>query len=417
MRYNIENQIGETGGFGKVYRCNDETGQTFACKMLEDNSDMGIQRFQREVRLLSRLNHPNVMKVITYNISDQRKFYIMPLYTCSLRKAIPMIAGNAYAQYCVLNAILNGIAYLHSEGVIHRDLKPDNILYNNENDIVVTDFGLGIQQDSDSTTLTKGTNLGTWRYCSPEQWVDMHSVDFRTDIYAIGMIIEDIVTNFNSIPIQDPTIKYIIDKCTKKDRNDRFNKVEELKHILDTYYSSLFGWQQITSMDELLLKLGRNQVTEVEVIDIANQIVKVNDKEKIEVFFSNISEYNYQFLEHDSLVLSRDLVKELCRYWDQTEWPFSYIDKIADLGEKIYTMSKDAEIKSSILYLIMDLAILYNRWYAMGTVKRLFNDLNSNISVQSELAMRLRENHLSIYNIFESENELPQMIKEVYQEN
>ena len=45
MRYNIENQIGETGGFGKVYRCNDETGQTFACKMLEDNSDMGIQRF------------------------------------------------------------------------------------------------------------------------------------------------------------------------------------------------------------------------------------------------------------------------------------------------------------------------------------------------------------------------------------
>lgn len=245
----------------------------------------------------------------------------------------------------------------------------------------------------------------------------MHSVDFRTDIYAIGMIIEDIVTNFNSIPIQDPTIKYIIDKCTKKDRNDRFNKVEELKHILDTYYSSLFGWQQITSMDELLLKLGRNQVTEVEVIDIANQIVKVNDKEKIEVFFSNISEYNYQFLEHDSLVLSRDLVKELCRYWDQTEWPFSYIDKIADLGEKIYTMSKDAEIKSSILYLIMDLAILYNRWYAMGTVRRLFNDLNSNISVQSELAMRLRENHLSIYNIFESENELPQMIKEVYQEN
>ena len=417
MRYNIENQIGETGGFGKVYRCKDETGQTFACKMLEDNSDMGIQRFQREVRLLSRLNHPNVMKVITYNISDQRKFYIMPLYTYSLRQAIPMIAGNAYAQYCVLNAILNGIAYLHSEGVIHRDLKPDNILYNNENDIVVTDFGLGIQQDSDSTTLTKGTNLGTWRYCSPEQWVDMHSVDFRTDIYAIGMIIEDIVTNFNSIPIQDPTIKYIIDKCTKKDRNDRFNKVEELKHILDTYYSSLFGWQQITSMDELLLKLGRNQVTEVEVIDIANQVVKVNDKEKIEVFFSNISEYNYQFLEHDSLVLSRDLVKELCRYWDQTGWPFSYIDKIADLGEKIYTMSKDAEIKSSILYQIMDLAILYNRWYAMGTVRRLFNDLNSNISVQSELAMRLRENHLSIYNIFESENELPQMIKEVYQEN
>ena len=204
---------------------------------------------------------------------------------------------------------------MHSEGVIHRDLKPGNILYNNENDIVVTDFGLGIQYDSDSTTLTKGMNFGTMRYCSPEQWADMHSVDCRTDIYAIGMIIEDIVTNFNSIPVQDPTIKYVIDKCTKKDRNDRFNKIEELKHFLDAYYSSLFGWQQITSMDELLLKLGRNQVTEVEIIDIANQVVKVSDNEKIEVFFSNISEHNYEFLEHDSLVLARDLVQELCKYW------------------------------------------------------------------------------------------------------
>lgn len=417
MTYNLENQIGETGGFGKVYRCKDENGQVFACKMLEDNTDIGVKRFEREVRLLSRLNHPNVMKVITYNILEQQKFYIMPLYACSLVQAIPMIVGNAYAQYCVLNAILNGIAYLHSEGVIHRDLKPGNILYNNENDIVVTDFGLGIQYDSDSTTLTKGMNFGTMRYCSPEQWTDMHSVDCRTDIYAIGMIIEDIVTNFNSISVQDPTIKYVIDKCTKKDRNDRFNKIEELKHFLDAYYSSLFGWQQITSMDELLLKLGRNQVTEVEIIDIANQVVKVSDKEKIEVFFSNISEHNYEFLERDSLVLARDLVQELCKYWDQSGWPFSYIDTIADLGEKIYTMSKVAEIKSLILYQIMDLAIYYNRWYAMGTVRRLFSDLTSNISVQSELAMRLRKNRLSIYNIFESENELPQMIRDVYQEN
>lgn len=417
MTFNLENQIGETGGFGKVYKCKDENNQIFACKILEDNTDIGIKRFEREVRLLSRLNHPNVMKVITYNISDEKKFYIMPLYNCSLLQIIPTIVGNTYAQYCILNAILNGIAYLHSEGVLHRDLKPGNILYNNENDIVVTDFGLGIQHDSDSTTLTKGINCGTMRYCSPEQWLDMHSVDCRTDIYAIGMIIEDIVTNFNSIPIQDPTIKYIIDKCTKKDRNDRFGKIEELKHILDTYYSSLFGWKQTTSIDEVLLKLEQNQVTQAEVIDIASQVIKENDKEKIEIFFSNISVQNYEFLEYDSLVLTRELIEALCKYWNQAGWPFSYIDTIADLGEKIYSMSKDAEIKSLILYQIMDLAIYYNRWYAMGTVRRLFGDIASNISVQSELAIRLKKNRLSIFNIFESENDLPTMIKEIYKEN
>ena len=417
MKFNLEKQIGEAGGFGKVYQCKDENGQVFACKMLEDKSDIGMKRFEREIRLLTRLNHPNVMKVITYNISDEQKFYIMPLYGCSLRKLIPTIVGNAYAQYCILNAVLNGIAYLHSEGVVHRDLKPDNILYNNENDIVITDFGLGIQYDSDSTTLTKGLNFGTMRYCSPEQWSDMHTVDCRTDIYALGMIIEDIVTNFNTIPNSDSTIKYVIDKCTKKDRNDRFGKIEEVKYILEIHYYRLFGWQQTSSIDELLLKLEKNQVTQAEVIDIANQVIKENDKEKIETFFANISQNNYAYLEYDSLVLARDLIQQLCSYWNQTGWPFSYIDLIADMSEKIYNMSKDPEIKSLILYQIMDLAIYYNRWYAMGTVKRLFSNLETDIPVQSDLAMRLRKERLSIYKIFETENQLPTMIKEVYQVN
>lgn len=417
MRFNLENQIGNTGGFGKVYRCTDENEQVFACKILEDKTDTGIQRFEREIRLLSRLNHPNVMKVITYNISDEQKFYIMPLYNGSLRNIIPLIVGNSYAQYCILNAVLNGIAYLHSEGVIHRDLKPDNILYNNETDVVITDFGLGIQYDSDSTTLTKGVNFGTMRYCSPEQCSDMHTVDCRTDIYALGMIIEDIVTVFNTIPNRDSTLKYIIDKCTKKNRDDRFSKIEELKHILDSYYFTLLGWQQLSSMDELLLKLEKNQVTKKEIIDIANQVLIENDKEKIETFFSNISQSNYEYLEYDSLVLARDLVQELCDYWNQSGWPFSYIDSIADLGEKIYIISKDPEIRSLILFQVMDLAIYYNRWYAMGTVKNLFTDLWKNIPVQSDLAIRLRKKRLSIFTIFESESQLPPMIKDVYQTN
>ena len=69
-------------------------------------------------------------------------------------------------------------------------------------------------------------------------------------------------------------------------------------------------------------------------------------------------------------MLARELVQELCTYWYQSGWPFSYIDIIADLGEKIYTMSEDAKIKGLILYQIMDLAIAYNRWYAMRIVRK-----------------------------------------------
>lgn len=407
-------QLGETGGFGKVYKCQDENGQFFACKVLQDTTEMGIKRFEREIRLLSRLNHPNVMKLITYSISEQHKSYVMPLYNESLKTMIPRIAGDTYAQYCVLNAILNGVAYLHSEGVIHRDLKPDNILCNSITDVVVTDFGLGIQFDSDSTTLTRGVNLGTYQYCSPEQLNDMHTVDYRSDIYALGKIIQDVITNYNSIPNQDLIMKYIIDKCTKQNKNERFERVEEVKYMLDTYYSKFFGLQQRTSIDEMLLKLERNLVKDREIIDIANQVVIEADRAKIEVFFSNISLANYQYLENDSSTLTKGLVEQLCEYWEQTGWTYSYIDSIADLGVKIYNMSNEPDVKALILYHIMDLAIRYNRWYAMGRVKLLFDDVMTNIPVQSDLVMLLRKKKLSIYNIFDSESQLPKMIREIY---
>lgn len=415
MRFNIGEQIGETGGFGKVYKCVNENGQLFACKILQDISDMGVQRFEREIRLLTRLNHPNVMKLITYSISEKQKLYVMPLYSGSCKSMIPTIVGDTYAQYCVLNAIMNGIAYLHSEGVIHRDLKPENILCNNVTDVVITDFGLGIQMDSDSTTLTCGLNFGTYRYCSPEQLSNMHTVDYRTDIYALGRIIEDVVTNFGSVSIPDNSMRYIIDKCTKQNKNDRFEKIEEVKYILDAYYSRLFGLQQNASVDEMLLKLERNLVEDREIIDIANQITRETDRARIEMFFSKISVVDYQYLENDSLTLAKGLVEQLCDYWEETGWTFTYIDSIADLGVKIYNMSNAPDVKALILYTIMDLAIHYNRWYAMGQVKILFNDVMSNIPVQSDLAMRMRKKKLRIFNIFDSENQLPAMIREIYQ--
>lgn len=71
----------------------------------------------------------------------------------------------------------------------------------------------------------------------------------------------------------------------------------------------------------MLLSLEKNQVSQEEVIDIANQVIKENDKEKVEIFFSNISSSNYEFLENDSLILAKDLVQELCQYWNQSIWP------------------------------------------------------------------------------------------------
>lgn len=214
MKYNRIRQIGVEGGFGQVFECEDEYGNKYALKVLKNNSEFGVQRFEREVRLLSRLNHPNIVKIIASNLVAEQKFYVMTLYQCSLSSVIPHLVNDYSRQLLIINSILSGIQYLHSEGVIHRDLKPDNILCNSDTDIVITDFGLGIQINSDSSTMTKTTVSGTYRYCSPEQWTNSHEVDYRTDIYSMGKIIEDIVTNFGENRNINSSIRMIIDKCT-----------------------------------------------------------------------------------------------------------------------------------------------------------------------------------------------------------
>ena len=84
MRYFIDNKIGETGGFGDVHDCHSELGDRYAIKMLKTDDENAVLRFQKEVRLTSRLNHPNVIRIIAYDTMGEKKYYIMPKYQCSI---------------------------------------------------------------------------------------------------------------------------------------------------------------------------------------------------------------------------------------------------------------------------------------------------------------------------------------------
>ena len=414
MKYKCIKQIGKEGGFGQGYECVDENGNNYASKWLKDDSEFSIQRFEREVRLLSRLNHPNIVKLIDYGQVGEQKFYVMPLYSSCLSSEIPELSKDYNRQLTVINSILTGIQYLHSEGVIHRYLKPDNILYNSDTDIAITDFGLGIQISSDSSTMTQTRNFGTYRYCSPEQELNSHDVDCRTDIYAMGKIIEDIVTDNRSDQNINSGIRMIIDKCTKQRKEERFNSVAELQKFINNVYYLITGASTSQQLDNLLLRLSSDQIGIDELINLGIELLESNDKEKTETFFSNISAVTFRFFENTNLVLLQGLVKSICKYWNQGGWPFSYIDLIADCGSKIFKLSDDVEIKTDVLFLITDLAIYYNRWYAMGIVRELFKDVRADVALQTNLAMRLSAEKLQLGVIFADEGALPPLIADIY---
>jgi serine/threonine protein kinase len=235
-KYVDTKDIGE-GGFGKVTVCERETDKKlFAKKTLLPSADAeGRERFVREVRLLSQLDHPNVVPVVTTRLQTAPLFYVMPLYRTSLADELSSVIGNDTRVHRIFSSILDAIEYAHSEGVIHRDLKPDNILLNNDSEVVVSDFGLGRLVTSDTTRKTSsGPGLGTWQYTAPEQIRDMKRTDHRADILSLGRMLYELFTEPLITAVQDitrlpPAIAVIVERATQARPESRYSSVTEMK--------------------------------------------------------------------------------------------------------------------------------------------------------------------------------------------
>lgn len=107
----------------------------------DDDTTDTILRFEREIRCLENLIHPNIVPLLGRRLSKSPYFYVMPLYKTSLYEQFPRIVGNTRRIDKIFGSVLKAIRYSHSKGVLHRDLKPENVLMNGDDDVVVSDFG------------------------------------------------------------------------------------------------------------------------------------------------------------------------------------------------------------------------------------------------------------------------------------
>jgi serine/threonine protein kinase len=194
-----------SGGLGSVYRvqivasnCVDNpVGCDRAIKVLNQKwKDHPVmqKRFDREIEALRAMAHRNIVTYHGENLPGGFRFYMMPLFADSLRKYIAR-GGNrgdwrAVARFGV--ELAQALDYAHGIGFIHRDFKPDNVLFNGNGPLVVADWGIGYFVHRHSQVLQKLTvgGMGTEYYCSLEQWVTGKS-DCRGDIYSLGMTLDE----------------------------------------------------------------------------------------------------------------------------------------------------------------------------------------------------------------------------------
>jgi len=198
-RYELRQIIGK-GGMANVYQAHDPTfHRDVAIKVFKREDEETLRRFIREARLMASLRHSHLVEVYDTNecvIDGITRYYIvMPLLSGGTLRMRIRRSPLDLADVCqYLRDIASALDYVHSQGIIHRDIKGSNVLLNDEGRCYLTDFGIA-RVTSEATQLTStGNVLGTVDYVAPELFEVGRKADARTDLYSLGVLLYEMVT-------------------------------------------------------------------------------------------------------------------------------------------------------------------------------------------------------------------------------
>jgi serine/threonine protein kinase len=198
-RYEFLAKVGE-GGMSTVYKARHSlTGEIVAIKLLSPevaSKPVLLKRFEQEFQAASRLDHPGIVRSLDFGQSALGPYLVMEFVDgMSLGERIARTGKLPEAEAVRLIAqIAEALDYTHNQGVIHRDVKPDNILLNKEGRAKLTDLGLVKQVDGDLNLTRPGQGLGTPNFMAPEQFSSAKTIDRRCDIYGLGATLYQVIT-------------------------------------------------------------------------------------------------------------------------------------------------------------------------------------------------------------------------------
>jgi serine/threonine protein kinase len=260
-RYTVEREMAR-GGAGRVFFARNLQGQAVALKVLHPELVVTAtaDRFLREIKTLSRLEHPHVAKLLDYGERDWLVYLAMAyIEGPTLKEHIAQVHRVSISDAVrIARDLLDALAYAHEHGIVHRDVKPDNIVLSADGAMLL-DFGIAraIEASGDEKLTRSGFTVGTSSYMSPEQVIAVRDLDHRSDLYSLGCVLfealagrppfvhrsEAVVLQLQQTaeapslaelrPELPPELAGAVQRALAKDREQRWSSAVEMRAQLD----------------------------------------------------------------------------------------------------------------------------------------------------------------------------------------
>lgn len=262
-KYEIVTELGR-GGMGVVYKAWEESlRRHVAIKMLGDRltqDEAVVTRFMREARSVADLNHPNVIQVFAVDTHEGKPYFAMEYIEGQSLSSLIEEQGKLSPRRAVkiLSEVASGLSAAHNKGVVHRDIKPDNIMLTEHGGVKVLDFGIAQLEDQNSKLTGTGMAIGTPNYVSPEVCL-AQDVDNRSDLFSLGVVFYEMLTGDKPFeadsPLQmmtnvvhsevpditklnsevEPRLRAILDHLLAKNPEERYQNAKQLLEDIKSY--------------------------------------------------------------------------------------------------------------------------------------------------------------------------------------